>query len=205
LEAARKRLEERQIAEHKRQMAERRSAFEKQFRNVWATGDTGISQVQYTMTDHTAADDLIGKLFYNTLIADVEKHASPETQRTYLKDGKMVVDQISSFLRLIMLTSDDRVAELIEEVAASTSNTTYPAFDMVVTPIATGSKSYIEWVQTQTLKKEPETAFFNINADPALKALESKVPDMAMTELDSTMETSQESAQEEEDEEEDEE
>ena len=38
---------------------------------------------------------------------------------------------------------------------------TYPAFDAVVTPLATGSKEYITWVKTQTLKKDGGTAFFN--------------------------------------------
>tara|TARA_B110000285_G_C15093852_1_gene600727 strand:+ start:1288 stop:1434 length:147 start_codon:yes stop_codon:yes gene_type:complete len=47
-----------------------------------------------------------------------------------------------------MVTSDERVAELIETVARYNPNKdTYPAFDLVITPIATGSKNYIEWVK----------------------------------------------------------
>jgi hypothetical protein len=53
-------------------MAERRLSFEKQFRNVWATGPTGVSLVQLTIEDKEKAEDLISKLFYKTLVADVE-------------------------------------------------------------------------------------------------------------------------------------
>ena len=64
--------------------------------------------------------------------------------------------------KLVMVTSDDRVAELIEEVANHDPNHfKYPAFDLVVIPLATGSKEYITWVKTQTLKKDGDTAFFN--------------------------------------------
>lgn len=51
--------------------------------------------------------------------------------------------------KIVMVTSDDRVAELIEEVAEHDPNHwKYPAFDLVVIPLATGSKEYIEWVKT---------------------------------------------------------
>jgi len=64
--------------------------------------------------------------------------------------------------KIVMVTSDDRVAELIEEVAARNPNQSYyPSFDLVVVPLATGSKEYITWVKTQTLKKDSVTAFFN--------------------------------------------
>jgi hypothetical protein len=47
-----------------------------------------------------------------------------------------------------MVTSDERVAELIETVAKYNPNTEkYPAMDLVITPLATGSKNYIEWVK----------------------------------------------------------
>ena len=49
-------------------MADRRAKFEKKFRNVWSTGPTGVSYLQ--MTAHDNVDDLIGKLFKGTMIAD---------------------------------------------------------------------------------------------------------------------------------------
>lgn len=54
-----------------------------------------------------------------------------------------------------MVTSDERVAELIETVAKYNPNTEkYPAMDLVITPLATGSKNYIEWVKLQTIKND---------------------------------------------------
>jgi len=50
-------------------MAARRSAFEKAFRNVWATGDTGVSLIHMTMP--SKSDDLIARLFNQTMVADV--------------------------------------------------------------------------------------------------------------------------------------
>ncbi len=47
-----------------------------------------------------------------------------------------------------MISSDDRIADVIEEVATFMARfkETIP-FDLVVTPLATGSKEYIEWVK----------------------------------------------------------
>jgi hypothetical protein len=77
-----------------------------------------------------------------------------------------------------MLTSDDRVAELIEEVAAHDPNSRkYPSFDLIVTPLATGSVEYIQWVKDQTLKKDPDAAFFNKGPSKAMKHDDTKVAD----------------------------
>ena len=55
---------------------------------------------------------------------------------------------------LTFITSDDRVAEAIETVAVwyesdKKNNKLYSnhPFDLIVTPLATGSKDYIEWVK----------------------------------------------------------
>lgn len=77
-----------------------------------------------------------------------------------------------------MLTSDDRVAELIEEVAENDPNSRkYPAFDLIVTPLATGSVEYIEWIKQQTMKKDPEAAFYNKAPSKAMKHDDTKVAD----------------------------
>ena len=65
--------------------------------------------------------------------------------------------QMQNMHKIVMVTGDDRVAELIEEVndynhgyccnKTSQTDNAYPAFDMVVTPLATGSKEYISWVK----------------------------------------------------------
>ena len=118
-ELARKKHEENQIAEHKRQMEERRASFEKKFRHVWATGPTGVSTVTYTAENRQAADDIVSSLFKDTLIADVEEFITHGSQRTYLKDHHMVNDMKEAMVQLRMVTGDDRVAELIEAVASA--------------------------------------------------------------------------------------
>lgn len=95
-----------------------------------------------------------------------------------MKDGH---EQIwNDYTKLVMVTSDDRVPELIEHVAQfGINHRQYPAFDLVVTPIATGSTEYIEWVKLQTMKKAGQAAFYNIKADPAMQASTTKVGEIA--------------------------
>ena len=74
---------------------------------------------------------------------------------------------------LVMITSDDRVAELIEEVASSSVNKSLNPgyFDLVVTPLATGSKEYITWVKEQTMKVSDIPMYYNENANLTVKPL----------------------------------
>lgn len=85
-----------------------------------------------------------------------------------------------------MITSDDRVAEVIEEAAkvlGGKSAFNVP-FDLVVTPLATGSKDYIEWVKLQTQAKSSDTAFYNERADPAMKARTEKVGEVTAIQIE---------------------
>lgn len=110
------------------------------------------------MTTHDQPDELISKLFHETMIAD-EWHVK-EVKRSFLTGKKESYDDRH---HLTFVTSDDRVAEVIEE-CASWSKGREPdnvPFDLVVIPLATGSKDYIEWVKLQSLKKDDDTAFFN--------------------------------------------
>ena len=54
-----------------------------------------------------------------------------------------------------------------------------------MTPLATGSKEYIKWVQEQTLKKDPQQAFFNIRPEAAIQALDNAIPDLSHVQLSS--------------------
>lgn len=160
-EEARRIREEEQIAAHKRQMAARRSAFEKQFRNVWATGDTGVSLIHLTVPSHS--DELIAKLYKKTMVADVAD-LKQDVKKSWNNHGSFKYDVYRH--KLVMISSDDRIAEVIEETAVFMSRFKEPIpFDLVVTPLATGSKEYIEWVKLQTLKKDESTAFFNVQAE----------------------------------------
>jgi hypothetical protein len=101
-------------------MAERRSKFEAQFRNVWSTGPTGVSLVQFSTESIEGAEQLITRLFRKTLIADVEEYKSNMNRAFLSAKGAMV--PIINMHKIVMVTSDDRVAELIEEVAAHDPN-----------------------------------------------------------------------------------
>lgn len=82
-----------------------------------------------------------------------------DISRAYLSStGAMV--PVNKLHKLVMVSGDDRVAELISEL--STDDKSYPPTDVVVTPLATGSKDYIDWVKLQTMKRDTSTAFFNI-------------------------------------------
>jgi uncharacterized protein involved in tolerance to divalent cations len=156
-------------------MADRRAKFESQFRNVWSTGPTGVSLVQFSTESIEGAEQLITRLFRKTLIADVEEYKS-NMNRAFLS-AKGVMVPIINMHKIVMVTSDDRVAELIEEVAANDPNHwNYPPFDMVVVPLATGSKEYITWVKHQTLKRDASTAFFNEQINDPLEPLNNEIP-----------------------------
>jgi len=148
-------------------MAARRSAFEKAFRNVWATGDTGVSLIHLTVPSHS--DELIGKLYKKTMIADVAD-VKTDVKKSWNNHGSIKWDVYRH--KLVMISSDDRIAEVIEETALFMARFNEPIpFDLVVTPLATGSKEYIEWVKLQTLKKDDSAAYFNVQAEAEIKAL----------------------------------
>lgn len=176
-EEARKSQEALQIAEHKKLMADRKAKFESNYRNVWATGPTGASMVHMTVENRQLAENLIYKLFQKTLIADVTDYQHGISRR-YLKDGKMTFEEQQH--SLVMITSDDRVAELIEEVANTPANkTSNPGyFDLVVSPLATGSKEYIKWVKEQTMQVLADApAFYNQKAETTVKPKTETVED----------------------------
>ena len=109
------------------------------------------------------------------MIADVAD-VKTEVKKSWNSRGSYKYDTLRH--KLVMISSDDRIAEVIEETALFMAKFGEPIpFDLVVTPLATGSKEYIEWVKLQTLKKDDEAAFFNVQAEAEIKALETRVPD----------------------------
>lgn len=59
-----------------------------------------------------------------------------------------------------MVTSDDRVAEMIE-VAVSASGDAN--LDLLVTPIENASPDYIKWAKNQTIEQDQTDAFYNVD------------------------------------------
>ena len=93
------------------------------------------------------------KMFKKTLAADVEVMTNV-AQRIYRGIDRSPV-QKNNF-KVYGVTSDDRVAELIEEVAnhMGADQQKPEDFDMVVYVLSTGSPDYIEWVKNQTEPQE---------------------------------------------------
>jgi hypothetical protein len=84
-----------------------------------------------------------------------------DISRAYLSPSGAMVP-VNGVHKLVMVSGDDRIAELITELSPNNTDKQGPPTDVLVTPLATGSKEYIDWVKTQTLKKDASTAFFNM-------------------------------------------
>lgn len=98
------------------------------------------------MTDHESATVLTSKMFKKTLAADIEiLSQTAERQYRDLDRGKATANDY----KIVGVTSDNRVAELIEEVASHlNADPAHPErFDLVVYTLSTGSPDYIEWVK----------------------------------------------------------
>lgn len=151
-------------------MADRRIEFEKKFKLVWTTGPTGCSIFHVTTQSMHAGEALIADLLSETLTADVEmqRHADvPQGVKinrhfiTHEIDFPTQIDYRAVNFRITGVTSDLRVAELIERIDTHKIGSEKIPFDTIITPMITGSPDYIEWVKLQTMKKDPELAFYN--------------------------------------------
>jgi len=118
-----------------------------------------------TLKDKDQAEDLKNLLFRETMVADV--HQNNETMsRTFKNEtllhvpfsGLLHVDK--GFQRLHMITTDDRVAELVEMTYKVTKDAKTP---LLVTTLHGASNQYIKWVQKQC---EPNDDDHFSNQDP---------------------------------------
>ena len=101
------------------------------------------------------------------MVADVT-YSTSKVKRTYTKHGHESEEEDRH--RITMVTSDDRVAEAIETITGWSDDPQkiHLPTDVIVTPLATGSKDYIKWVKLQTIKHDDSTAFFNQDAGTAM-------------------------------------
>ena len=120
---------------------------------MWNVGPTGVSYFEFSVPDRTSASNVIMKMFKKTLAADVEVMTNV-AQRIYRGIDRSVVQK--NDFKVFGVTSDDRVAELIEEVAnhVGADQEKPEDFDMVVYVLSTGSPDYLEWVKNQTEAQE---------------------------------------------------
>lgn len=159
-------------------MAERRAKFEAKFKNVWAVGPTGCSRFRMTFDTKLKGDQIIGDLLADTLVADVELTEDLFTRSVSLAGAEKIRSEGVSIMTGV--TSDDRVAELIERVwEKDPEQQKDPGFDMIIMPLVGGSKEYLKWVKLQTMKKDNSASFFNKKSGlQKMEALDNTVSDM---------------------------
>ena len=105
----------------------------------------GVSMVTLTMGDHEKGNDLITELYSETLLADTY-FSSVIGERTFIT-GRGNIGESNRF-RMTAITSDDRVAELIEKVVKFTGgHADSTPSDILVTPVSGSSKEYAEWAK----------------------------------------------------------
>lgn len=73
------------------------------------------------------------------------------------------------------VTNDDRVAELVEEVARHSIGSAKVPFDCVIAALVNGSPDYIEWIKLQTMKKDDKLAHYNIRPEDEIHGLDNTI------------------------------
>jgi len=147
---AKKKRDAEQAQKHKRALLARKEAFEARFKHVWGSSATGLSIVSATFAEENAADDVIKSVFANTLAA--ESHEETDVERwthDCLTCGKATSNHMKHHqTRVTWITSDDRVAELVEKIADKSG---IDELNILVTQMIAASGDYIDWVKLQTI------------------------------------------------------
>merc|ERR1712032_757566 len=120
-----------------------------------------------TAPNQAAGEKLIAHLFSKTIVADV-KQQNVNWRRDFFMEPDQNFGQHQHREhnhRITGVTNDDRVAELIEEVAAAGIGSSKVPFDLIIVPIVNGSPDYLEWIKLQTMKKDDKLAFYNIDPE----------------------------------------
>jgi len=120
-------------------------------KNVWASSATGVSIATITLPSAEAADELITGLFRKTLIADVSNFEKVrKVYRISLTGSAEKNHKWEEIHRLQMVTSDERVPELIEECVDITKN---EKADIIIRQLSGISHEYSKWVGLQTTEE----------------------------------------------------
>jgi hypothetical protein len=81
--------------------------------------------------------------------------------------------------RIRAVTNDDRVAEVVEECATAGIGSFKVPFDCIIVPLINGSPDYIEWIKLQTMKKDDQLAFYNVDPEAMMHGLDNAIDDMS--------------------------
>jgi len=143
----------------------RKKNFETQFKTVWGSSKTEISIATVTLESPEMAEKLIAALYNKTLVADVHNFFNvPRYTKSHLfheighhKD--FIAKEMTN--RLMMVTTDDRVAELIEECVDVTGDENS---DIMIRTLTGISSEFKKWA---TLQTQPKYDIFSFNdVDP---------------------------------------
>ena len=184
--AARKAKDAKQLAAMKKRMAEKKAKFEAEFKHVWGSTATGLSIATVDLANEAAANTLISKLMEKTLIADVHSYSSVQRIFKNIKVGDGDGNNMNArsntakttVQRVVAITTDDRVAELIEETVDVTKNENA---DILVRQMTAASKEYNKWASLQTEAQDDSMAYYKKdafeNSKPVSEETVSKITD----------------------------
>ena len=131
-----------QAEKHKEQMLAKKAQFEKMFANLWGTSETKMSKVQFSVKGQADVEAIIDAWLKDTMAADIRVF---KDVRRVLKNSTMLGHGIARGVGMIndphsslidVVTSDDRVPELIETAIETRKN---DVMYVVVTPYQAGS------------------------------------------------------------------
>jgi len=152
-----------QAEKHKEQMLAKKAQFEKMFANLWGTTQTHMSKVQFSVKGHGDVEAIIDEWLNDTMAADIRVF---KDVRRVMKNSTMLGHGIARGVGMIndphsslidVVTSDDRVPELIETAIENRQN---EVMYVVVTPYQAGSNEYIKWAKNQTLEADTAGAWY---------------------------------------------
>jgi hypothetical protein len=144
-------------------MLDKKAQFEKMFANLWGTSDTKMSKIQFSVKNHDDVEAIIDSWLNDTMAADIRVFKdvrrvfknSTMLGGTVAHGSGMVIDPHSSLIDVV--TSDDRVPELIETAIESRKN---DIMYVMVTPYQAGSTEYFKWAKNQTLEADTAGAWY---------------------------------------------
>lgn len=116
------------------------------------SGSTGVTQITVQITNKGLIDSLIDGLFEKTLVADVEEVTA--TKKTSSVNGEKKTTAAPAGTKLVLVTSDERSAELLAVINEWSTTNDNAAGDVIATPFKYGKQDYFDFVKESTKKKE---------------------------------------------------
>lgn len=116
------------------------------------TGSTGVTQVTVQVNNKGLIDSLVDGLFEKTLVADIEEVIATKKSSSVGGEKKSTASPAGS--KLVMVTADDRVAELMAVINDWSTTNDMAAGDIIAVPFKYGKQDYFDFVKESTKKKE---------------------------------------------------